>query len=158
MARPVRFELTTLGSVDRCSIQLSYGRVFGGGLIPRQLRRPCCPSSATPHRLKRPPIWRNPGCPLQSGCRTLLEKFSDPGGSHDTRARGETKRGPVPDCAKALQPSRSTRLSCKARKVARTLLMVRSLTDALKRVALFSRIAAGCRMRPGRKRSSLGLP
>ena len=26
MARPERFELPTLGSEDRCSIQLSYGR------------------------------------------------------------------------------------------------------------------------------------
>ena len=27
MARPERFELPTLGFVDRCSIQLSYGRI-----------------------------------------------------------------------------------------------------------------------------------
>src|SRR5206468_1574858 len=29
-ARPGRFELPTLGSVDQCSIQLSYGRFSGG--------------------------------------------------------------------------------------------------------------------------------
>src|SRR5690242_13275065 len=29
-ARPGRFELPTTGSVDRCSIQLSYGRKMGG--------------------------------------------------------------------------------------------------------------------------------
>ena len=30
LARPGRFELPTPGSVDRCSIQLSYGRLKGG--------------------------------------------------------------------------------------------------------------------------------
>ena len=36
-ARPVRFELTTPGSVDRCSIQLSYGRTLRG-LGPGKVR------------------------------------------------------------------------------------------------------------------------